>query len=158
MLTVVGAVALFAAPAVAADDVKWVKLVNPDTGKVLGVTDDSDEAGARVALVKDTNAESQQWKVEKDGEVLKVTNRKSGKVLDVFQASADEGAAVIQWDEKTEENDNQRWSWDGDGKAKRLKGKSSGLVLDVDGDGKIVQKKADDKAKTQLWEVADAKK
>jgi hypothetical protein len=150
------AVALFAAPAVAQE--KYVKLVQADTGKVLAVAENSDDAGARAVVAKDDGSEGQQWRLEKDGEHYKVVNRKSGKVLDVFEESPDEGAAIIQWDDKAEGNDNQRWSWEGSGKDRRLKSKSSGLVLDVDDEGKVIQKKADEKAKKQLWRVVEVKK
>jgi Ricin-type beta-trefoil lectin domain-like len=149
------ACALFASSALAED--KYVKLVHVDTGKVLAVVDNSDEAGARTVLAKDGKEEALQWKVVKDGDALKIVNRKSGKVLDVYEASTDEGTQIIIWDEKTEDFDNQRWSWVGEGKERRLKGKSSGLVLDIDADGKVIQKKADDKSKKQLWRVEEVK-
>jgi hypothetical protein len=145
---------LLAAPAVGAD---YVKLVHADTGKVLAVADDSDDAGAKAVLAKDNGSKGQQWKLEKDGDHYKVVNRKSGKVLDVEGESTDEGGAIIQWDDKSEGTDNQRWSWVGDGKDRRLKSKSSGLVLDVGDEGAVVQKKADDKAKGQLWRVVEVK-
>lgn len=141
----------------AADD-KFVRIVNVDSGKVLSVKDDSEEGGARAVVAKlDEANKSQQWALEKDGAVYKLVNRKSGKVLDVYEASADEGAAIIIWDAKGEDNDNQRWSWDGDGKERRLKSKPSGFVLDVDGEGQLVQKKADEKSKKQLWRVEEVK-
>jgi hypothetical protein len=124
---------------------------------VLAVADNSEEAGAKAVLAKDDGSKAQQWKLEKDGDYYKLVNRKSGKVLDVEGESTDEGGAIIQWDDKAEGNDNQRWSWEGGGKARRLKSKSSGLVLDV-GDGEaVVQRKADEKAKGQLWRVAEVK-
>jgi hypothetical protein len=147
---------LAAVPAVAAG-ADYVKLVQADSGKVLAVADDSDEAGAKVVVAKDDGSKGQQWKLEKDGDQYKVVNRKSGKVLDVDMDSKDEGASLIQWDDKAEGFDNQRFSWVGDGKDRRLKGKSSGLVLDVGEGGAVVQKKADDKAKGQLWRVVEVK-
>ena len=153
-LLAVVACALFAAPALAAD-AKYVKLVHADTGKVLAVADNSDEAGAKAVLAKDDGSKGQQWKLEKDGDYYKVVNRKSGKVLDVEGESTEEGGAIIQWDDKSEGNDNQRWSWEGKDKDRRLKSKASSLVLDVgDGDA-IVQRKADDKAKGQLWRMVE---
>jgi hypothetical protein len=148
--------ALFCAP-VAADD-KFVRLVNVDTGKVLSVKGDSDEAGARTVLAKlAEDNKAQQWKLEKDGSHYKLVNRKSGKVLDVNEESTDEGAPIIIWDSKDEGFDNQRWAWEGDGKERRLKSKSSELVLDVDDEGRIIQKKADNKSKKQLWRVEEVK-
>jgi len=150
------ACALFAIPA-AADEAKYVKLVHADTGKVLAVADNSDEAGAKTVLAKDEGSAAQQWKFEKDGDHYKITNRKTGKVLDVEGASKDEGASIIQWDDKADDNDNQRWSWQGSGKTRRLKSKASDLVLDMGDDGAIVQRSADDKAKGQLWTVVEVK-
>jgi hypothetical protein len=151
------ACALLTASVAGAAEAKYVKLVHVGTGKVLGVADDSDEAGARAVLAKDEAGEARQWKLEKDGDHYKVVNRKSGKVLDVFEESTDEGTQIIVWEDKAEGNDNQRWSWEGEGKERRLKSKSSGLVLDVDAEGQAVQRKADDKAKGQLWRVVEVK-
>jgi hypothetical protein len=157
-LLVVAAVCLLAVPRAVAEDAKYVKLVNADSKKVLSIENDSKDAEARAVVVKDGDSESQQWQLVKDGDHYKLVNRKSGKVLDVFGDSADEETPIIQWDDKDEGNDNQRWTWAGDGKTRQLKSKSSGLVLDVDNDGKIVQRKANDKAKSQLWEVVEIKK
>lgn len=154
LLTLAAALAV-AFPALAADD-KFVTITHAD-GKVLAVADDSDEAGAAVVVVKAGDGKAQQWQVVEDGKFLKLVNRKSGKVLDVFENSKDEDAKVIVWDEKTDDNDNQRWAWDGAGKARRLKSKSSELVLGIDDKGNVVQKKADDKAKGQLWTVQEVK-
>jgi ricin-type beta-trefoil lectin protein len=147
---------LLAGPAAAAG-AKYVKLVNADTGKVLAVADNSDEAGAKAVLAKDDGSKGQQWKLEKDGDYYKVVNRKSGKVLDVEGESTEEGGGIIQWDDKSEGNDNQRWSWDGKGKDRRLKAKSSNLVLGVGDEGAVVQRKADEKSKAQLWRVVEVK-
>src|SRR5262245_17779983 len=140
-----------------ADD-KFVRLVHVDSGKVLGVAEDSEEAGASTVIAKsDEKNKAQEWKLEKDGNFYKLVNRKSGKVLDVFQESTEEGTQIIIWDDKSEGTDNQRWAWVGDGKERRLKSKSSSLVLDIDDEGRVIQKKADDKAKKQLWRVEEVK-
>ncbi|QJW94201.1 RICIN domain-containing protein [Frigoriglobus tundricola] len=155
-LVALAACALASAPALADDT--FVRLVNVDTGKVLAVKDDSDEAGARAVLAKpDADNKAQQWKLEKDGTHYKLVNRKSGKVLDVNDDSKDEGATVIVWDAKDEGVENQRWAWAGEGKERRLKSKSSELVLDIDDEGGIIQKKADEKVKKQLWRVEEVK-
>jgi hypothetical protein len=156
ILAVVIACGLFASPA-AADSAKYVKLVHKDTGKVLAVANNSDEAEAKTVLAKDDGSKAQQWKFEKDSDHYKIVNRKSGKVLDVEGESTEEGGAIIQWDDKEEGNDNQRWSWEGKDKARRLKSKSSTLVLDVGDEGAVVQRKADEKAKGQLWRVVEIK-
>jgi hypothetical protein len=161
ILLAVTACAFVSAPTIARDDKDsgFVKLVHVGSGKVLAVAENSEEAGARAVLAKDDDKEpAQQWQLVKDGTQVKVVNRKTGKVLDVNEASTDEGAAIIQWDAKDDDNDNQRWSWVGEGTDRRLKSKSSSLVVDVDDEGRLIQKKADDKAKGQLWKVVEVKK
>ena len=157
-LAVIGVFVLSLAFGAVAEDAKAVKIVNVETGKVLAVTDDSSDAGAKVVLAKDdAKNEAQQWKLEKDGDQYKIVNRKTGKVLDVFEASKEEGGQIIQWDEKTDDNANQRWSWEGTGDERRLKSKNSEMVLEPEKDGNVVQKKSDAKAKAQLWRVVEAK-
>jgi hypothetical protein len=147
----------FAAPALAADE-KIVRIVNVETGKVLAVTDDSEEAGARTVLAKaDPDNKAQQWEIKKDKKVFALVNVKSGKVLDVNEDSKEEGAAIIIWDAKDEDNDNQLWSWEEKDKERRIVSKSSALVLDIDDEGRIVQKKTDEKAKKQLWNIEKVK-
>jgi hypothetical protein len=153
---VIIACGLFAVAA-AADETNYVKLVQADTGKVLSVADNSEDAGAKTVLAKDESSEIQQWKLEKDGDYSKIVNRKTGKVLDVEMESGDEGASIIQWDDKADSNDNQRWSWQGTEKSRQLKSKSSNLVLDVDDNGMVIQRKAEDNAKRQLWQVVEVK-
>ncbi len=153
---VIVACGLFAVAA-AADEPKYVRLVQAETGKALSVADNSDDAGAKIVLAKVDSSETQQWKLEKDGDYYKIVNRKTGKVLDVENASGDEGASIIQWDDKADDNDNQRWSWQGEGKSRRLKSKSSNLVLDVGDNGMVIQRKTDDKSKPQLFQVVEVK-
>ena len=141
----------------AAEGTKYVKLVHVETGKVLAIADNSEESEAKAVVAKDDGSKAQQWKFEKDGAYYKIINRNSGKVLDVQDESTEEGGAIIQWDDKSDGNDNQRWSWEGKDEARRLKSKSSNLVLDVGEDGAVVQRKANAKAKRQLWRVVDIK-
>jgi hypothetical protein len=154
--SLLGALAAFllAVPAVRAD-ARYVKILHVMTGKVLAIENDSEESGARTLLARDDNSKARQWKIEKDGDYVKVINRKSGTVLDVFEVSLEEGAPIIVWESKAQDFDNQRWSWLGDGKDRRLKSKSSGLVVAADDDGRLIQQKADDKAKSQLWRVVE---
>jgi hypothetical protein len=139
------------------EQAKYVKLVNGESGKVLAVKDNSEEAGAKVVLAKDDGSEAQQWQLVKDDDYYKVVHRKSGKVLDVAMESTEEGGAIIIWEDKSEGNDNQRWQWEGEGKKRRLKSKSSGLVLDVGDESTVVQRKVAENAKEQLWEIVEVK-
>jgi hypothetical protein len=146
----------------------YYKIVNVDSGKILGVADDSEDNEAQAMLMADVPAtdkhsKNRQWKIEKDGNFLKLANRASEKVLDVYQESGDEGTQIILYDDKAgnngESTDNQRWSLDGDAKnaaaGRRIKSKSSGLVLEVEPDGSIVQRRANPNAKGQLWRVVE---
>src|SRR5438094_344943 len=67
LFVLAGAGLLSAAPRVRAADTGYVKLIQVDSGKALGVADDSDEAGARAVLAKDGDGKGLQWKLEKDG-------------------------------------------------------------------------------------------
>ena len=134
-----------------------VKIVHVETGKVLAVEDDSDESEKPIVLAKDEVKAERQWKIVTDGEWLKIVHAKSGKVLDVNNASSDEGAQLIIWDAKDDDNDNQRFQWVGKGEEKRLKAKGSSLVLDLEKTN-VVQKKSDEKSKSQTWKVVEVKK
>ena len=48
-------------------ETKCVKLVNVDSGKILGLEGDSEEDSAQAAGVKDAANPARQWKIEKDG-------------------------------------------------------------------------------------------
>jgi tetratricopeptide (TPR) repeat protein len=150
---------------------KYVKLVHEKTGKVLAIArisaqpalanalrveDASQAALTRGVLAVDDGCKAQQWKFEQDGNYYKIVNRKSGKVLDVQRNRTEPGVAIIEYDD--EDQDNQRWSWEGSGKVGRLRSKSSTLVLDVRDDGAVIQRKADEKAKAQLWRVVAIEK
>jgi len=154
----IGALVLgLAVSAGAQEKAKYVKIVQVATGKVLAIENDSDDAEAKAVTAKDEANPARQWKLEKDGAYYKIVNRKSGKVLDVNNQSKDEGGGIIQWEDKTDDNDNQRWQWKGEGEERRLVSKHSGLVLDTEVQGEVVQKKADEKAKNQLWRVVEIK-
>jgi hypothetical protein len=139
-------------------DVKLVKIVHVETGKVLAVEGCSEELAAKIVLVKDEDKPSLLWKIETDGEHLKITNSKTGKVLDVEGDSREEGASIIQYDMKTEGIENQRWSWSGKDENKRLVSKSSSMAIEPNEEGKVAQKKLAESEKKQLWKVVDAKK
>src|SRR3954451_17092716 len=95
-LALVAAFVLAVSLRASAADAKYVKLVHIETGKVLGLVDVSEDAEAKAVLAKDEAGKyARQWKLEKDGEQYKIVNRKSGKVLDVNNASKDEGGQII---------------------------------------------------------------
>ncbi len=148
--------------------------------------DDSSKTDAKADAKKPSAAmlKAQQWKLEKDGDEYKILNRKSDMALDVPAYSTDEDTQIITYGEKPgpDDIDNQRWLISSatlpksDAKADaaatdakpadkaepapklfRIRSKSSGMVLDVDGDGFIVQKHAVGGAKSQLWILVEVK-
>jgi hypothetical protein len=140
----------------------YVKLVNVETKKILGILDDNTKLapddkpleGQAVLANDDNSNKARQWRIEKDEDgVLKIINRKSGQVLDLCKSSNEEGGEIIQWPEWQPKFPNQRFEWVGDGNERRLMNQSSGLVLDVDEGGKIVQAKSNANHKKQLWRV-----
>jgi hypothetical protein len=122
---------------------------------------------------------AQQWKLEKDDAGYKLINRKSDMAVDVPAYSEDEDAQIIIYGlkEGPDDIDNQRWmivdatapksdakadekaasATDAAAKPHRIRSKSSGMVLDVDSAGYVVQKRADDKSKSQLWLIVEVK-
>ncbi len=144
------------------DATGYVKLLNVDSGKILGILDDCTKVltdndallGQAVLAPDDKSNIARQWRIEKDEDgQLKIINRKSGQVLDLYQSRHIEGAAIIQWPEWQPKYSNQRFEWQGEGTDRRLMNKCSGMVLDVDDDGKIIQATSDPASKTQLWRV-----
>ena len=159
----------------------YVKLVHVQTGKVLGVTDDSTDDSAQAMLVKDVpasdaNGQTRQWKIENAGNFMMLLNRKSGKALDVAEWSNDDDGIIIIYEAKPESdgNANQQWTWKNtskpventtaDGKqvdskptdpGRRISSRSSGLVLDADSEGKIIQRHSDSNVKSQLWRMVE---
>jgi serine/threonine protein kinase len=146
-----------AGQAVPAQGGRYVKLVHVETGKVLGVSGNSTDAGARAILRGDDGSESQQWLLKPEGGYFKVVNRRSGKVLDVHGNSLEEGAEINQWTEKSHNTDNQLWAWEEDGQGGRFRVRSSGLVLDVGDQGEAVQRPSYAAAKSQLWKLVEVK-
>jgi hypothetical protein len=140
----------------------YVKLVNVETKKILGILDDNTKLspddkpleGQAVLANDDDSNKARQWRIEKDEDgVLKIINRKSGQVLDLCKSSNEEGGEIIQWPEWQPKFPNQRFEWVGEGNERRLMNQWSGMVLDVDEGGKIVQAKSNVNHKKQLWRV-----
>ena len=72
-------------------DGKIYKLVHVATGKVLGVTDDSEQELATIELQTDENNETRQWTISKQDGFIKILNHKSHQSLDVQSANIEAG-------------------------------------------------------------------
>lgn len=102
--------------------------------KVLGIIGAKDD-DARVILAPNNDLQGQQWKFVKAGDYYKIVNRKSGKALNVANASGEENAAIIQWD-AADDGENQQWSLVKQGEHFVIQARHSGMVLDVADDSK----------------------
>ena len=90
----------------------YVKFVNRKSGKVLDVPELSKDEGVDMIQWEDNGGENQQWKLEKaekanSDKVKCIKSRCSGLVLDVLEASREDGARVVQWGLYGEKN--QQW-------------------------------------------------
>ncbi|MFE4258846.1 non-reducing end alpha-L-arabinofuranosidase family hydrolase [Streptomyces sp. NPDC056883] len=88
-----------------------------------------------------------------------LVNRNSGKALDVYNLSTDDGARITQW---TRNDQNQQlWQFvDSGGGYYRIKSRHSGKVLDVSGrsaaNGAAIVQWADANGTNQQWRLADS--
>jgi hypothetical protein len=152
---------------------KFFKLVNANTGWVLALEADSTSAGARAVLAKDVdhadkNYKDRQWRLVLDGDNYTLVHRTSKLALAGPDSKEEDQPITLGQNKPGADTDSsQRWVWD-DGdvqneskpaadQPRRLKSKSSDLVLDVDDDGNVVQRRANDKSKSQLWRLVEIK-
>ncbi len=108
------------------------KIINYNSGKVVGVADAGTSNGSNIVQQTDTGAPSQQWKVlEGPDGWYKLQNMGSGKLMGVAGSSAYNANVHIWEDDGTA---GELWQIDenGDGTFKFI-AQCSGRVLDVDG-------------------------
>jgi alpha-L-fucosidase 2 len=132
----------------------YVKLVNRNSGKVLGVQNGSLADAAAIVQQTDTGATGQNWQVvDVGGGYVKLVNRNSGKVVDVNGGSTADGATVIQY--RDHGGANQQWQLLTTGGYTRLRNRNSGKVLDVyqmsTADGAAIVQWADNGGANQQW-------
>jgi hypothetical protein len=90
----------------------FVKFVNRKSGKLLDVPGFSTDEGTDLIQWEDNGGTNQQWTVEapakdKSDKGVFIKSRSSGLVVDVAEASREDGARVIQWSYHGEKN--QLW-------------------------------------------------
>jgi hypothetical protein len=74
------------------------RLVNYNSGKVLGVSGMSTTDGAQAVQWSDTNTNDHNWRLDLQANgYYKITNLHSGKVLGVNGMSTSDGAQAVQW-------------------------------------------------------------
>lgn len=107
------------------------KLVNRNSGKLLGVNLDSKENEANVHQWHENGSASQLWRITDTGNGYRITNINANKELDVAKASDKDGGNVILWQDNGQKN--QRWSISKNNEGYYvLKNINSNKVLDVD--------------------------
>jgi hypothetical protein len=95
--------------------------------------------GHSAALAEFTGADDQLWHLDPlDGDAegfFRIRNRASGLVLDVSEASKDNGGTILLWTPHGGRNQQWKIQWMAEGWF-RIRARHSGLVLDVKGNGK----------------------
>lgn len=135
----------------------YYKLVNRNSGLVLGVTGGSQANGAQLIQWTDTGAEDQAWHVTTTGGVTKFGNRNSGQVIGIWQGSTAEGADAVQWLDTGAAN--QEWTLEATGSYYKILNVASGMVLGVNGGstsaGAAIVQWADTGATNQQWQLVE---
>ena len=109
----------------------YYKLVNRNSGMVLGVSGGSQANGAQLIQWADTGAEDQAWHVTTTSGLTKFGNRNSGQVIGIYQGSTTEGADAVQWLDTGATN--QEWTLEATGSYYKILNSNSGMVLGVNG-------------------------
>lgn len=140
---------------------KYYHIQSVNSQKYLG-TQGKTESGEEILQVTfNKDAEGQQWKFVKMGKYYEITNKKSGKALNVRSGSTEEHAVIIQWDARPKAQ-NQQWEVTKNGDSYSLIARHSGMAMGIAGRSKepgaeIVQLKPRKKAKNQMFNLVPAK-
>ena len=133
----------------------YYKLVNRNSGLVLGVNGGSQANGAQLVQWTDTGAADQGWHVTTTSGVTKFGNRNSGQVIGIWQGSTTEGADAVQWLDTGASN--QQWTLEATGSYYKILNAGSGMVLGVNGAsttaGAAIVQWADTGSLDQQWEL-----
>ncbi|MDR6976081.1 hypothetical protein J2X68_002769 [Streptomyces sp. 3330] len=136
----------------------YYKLVNRNSGKVLGVTAGSFGEGTNAVQWSDTDAVDQRWHLAATGDYDTLVNKNSALNLGVYAASTSNGAAAVQWSENGSYD--QQWSLVPTGSYYKLVNRRSGKVLGVGSgstaDGAQVVQWTDTGALDQQWSLVAA--
>lgn len=106
------------------------KLVNLNSGKVLGIENMSTYDGANALQWGDNGTTDHNWTITLVNGYYRLTNSNSGKVLGITDMSTDDGAKAIQWtDNGTTDHD---WTMTDTGSGVyKLVNRNSGKVLGI---------------------------
>ena len=133
----------------------YYKLVNHNSGLVLGVSGGSLANGAQLVQWTDTGTKDQAWHVTTASGITKFGNRGSGQALGIWQASTTEGANAVQWLDTGSAD--QQWKLTAVGSYYKIVNVNSGQVLGVLGasttSGASVVQWADTGTNDQQWQL-----
>lgn len=130
------------------------KLVNRNSGKVLGITGASTAAGAVAVQWSDNGTADHNWTATLVNGYYRLKNANSGLVLGISGASSSDGALAVQWsDNGTADHD---WSFTDTGSAVyKLVNRNSSKVLGISGmstsDGAQALQWTDNGTTDHLW-------
>ena len=122
-------------------------IISKENNKVIEVSNFGVFNGDELQQWEYSNEESQQWKVEKEGEYYKFVNENSKKVLST-EENAMNGAVLFQWDDMNA--DTQLWYLEQcEEEYVQIKSKANDKCIDITGISK------DNGAKLQVWDDVD---
>lgn len=150
------ALALIAANSISVSANTAGRIVNNQTGFVMGVMGGSTAEGALVVTWHSDGTRNQTWTVvPTDAGWFKIVNLKSGLCMGVYGASTGDGAGIVQW--HCDGTLNQAWRWEARGYGRSvLVNRGSGKVVGVLGastlqGSRLVQWHEVRGAPNQLW-------
>ncbi|HEY0753791.1 MAG TPA: RICIN domain-containing protein [Ktedonobacteraceae bacterium] len=133
------------------------KIVNKNSGLVLGISGASTSSGAQVLQWSDSGTADHLWHlVDAGGGYVKIVNRNSGLLLGITSASTSAGAIALQWTD----NGTADHLWqivDAGGGYVKLVNKNSGLMLGISGAstsaGALALQWTDNGTADHLWKI-----
>jgi len=135
----------------------YYKIVNRNSGLVLGVSGGSQANGAQLIQWTDSGAEDQAWHVTTTSGVTRFGNRNSGQVIGIWQGGTAEGDDAVQWLDTGSAD--QAWTLEATGSYYKILNSNSGMVLGVQGGsttaGASVVQWADTGTLDQQWSLVE---
>ncbi|QHW32944.1 hypothetical protein GZH47_20530 [Paenibacillus rhizovicinus] len=133
----------------------YYKIVNRQSGKILGPESGASTDGTQVEQWSDLGSTYQQWQaIDLGGGYFKFKNRANGKIMEIYGASLADGASCAIYSDSG--NWNQHWSLTSAGSGYyKLVNRQSGKLLDMSGvslvDGGDAIQYYDNGGQNQQW-------
>lgn len=145
-----------AATPAALDTVYQYKIVNKNSGLVLGINSPQTTAGSNALQWSDNGTADHLWHFFPMGSgYYKILNMNSGEILGISGASTSAGASVLQWADNG--TNDHLWEFIAVGSYYEILNENSGLVMDVSGasksSGASIVQEAYTGTDDQLWQL-----